>query len=207
MYCVKGREMNGIARTRRAMLGLVANGTLAVAAPALLASCAWIGEGASGHAGRRPGAGALEPLHFDPADGLAAINATRRKFFLGEFAADQRLQLAAQTHADLMASTGNFGHEFGPETEFPKRISAAGFEGSAGENLGVGYGNIGEAIEGWLKSPRHREIMLRQRYDRAGIAYGFNHSGRNPKFTHFWVLIVGQEPPAGAGPAAMIKAT
>lgn len=186
---------------RRSAAGLLFGGTAMIFIPALVSACAKPGEGASGHAGRRVATSA-KPIEFDPQEGLAAINAARRKFLLGELVADPRLQKAAQTHADLMASTGNFGHEFGPGTQFPTRIAAVDFDGSAGENLGVGYGSTQEAIEGWLNSPKHREILLRNRYDLAGIAYAFNRSGRNAKFTHFWVLIVGQTPSAGM-PAAM----
>ncbi len=82
---------------------------------------------------------------------MAAINATRRKHLLQPFEKDPRLQQAAQNHADWLARTGEFGHEFGGETLFPRRIAAVGFEGSAGENLGVNYGSIEAAIEGWLE--------------------------------------------------------
>lgn len=189
-----GHKMNNRPFSRRASLALF--GTLAVSA---LSGCAGPGgsTGGSSHAGRRRGEGAVVPLSFDPAAGLEAVNGTRQKFLLGRFRPDARLQQAAQAHADHMARTGNFGHEFGPGTQFPQRIAAVGFEGSAGENLGVGYGSIEEAVEGWLDSPRHREILLRRNYDLAGIAYAFNRSGRNPRYTHYWVLIVGEDPPPG----------
>ncbi|MEC9343992.1 MAG: CAP domain-containing protein [Pseudomonadota bacterium] len=179
--------------TRRA--ALVRLGALAGAAA--LSGCAGLlsDEAGSSHAGRRPGE--VVPLDFDPGQGLSAVNATRRRHLLGAFAHDPRLQQAAQNHADLMARTGEFGHEFGPGTQFPLRMAAVGFDGSAGENLGVGYGSVEEAIEGWLDSPKHREILLRRRYDLAGIAYAFNHSGKHPRRTHFWVLIVGKAPPPG----------
>ncbi|MCB1458336.1 MAG: CAP domain-containing protein [Nitratireductor sp.] len=161
---------------------------------AVLSGCAGIGRQASStHAGRKPAAPGVKPLDFDPAAGLAEINETRAKFALPGFQPDLRLQRAAQTHADYMAKTGKFGHEFGPSTKFPVRMAAAGFEGSAGENLGVGYGSMADAIEGWLNSPKHREILLRPRYNLAGIAYAFNVSGNNPRFTHFWVLELGQD--------------
>lgn len=167
---------------------------LAAAMLAPLAGCSgWRGEGASDHAGRRAVApGSVKPLVIDPADGLSAVNAVRARHMLAAFAADPQLQRAAETHADWMARTGKYGHEFGPATRFPARLAAAGFEGSAGENLGVGYGSIEAAVEGWLDSPEHRRIMLRPRYDRAGFAYAFNRSGKNPRYTHFWVLIVGR---------------
>jgi uncharacterized protein YkwD len=184
--------------TRRAVL--TGGGALALA---MLGGCASKREAGSSHAGMRPSQ--AQPLQFDSAQGLAAINATRRKHLLGAFEMDPRLQQAAQNHADYLARTGEFGHEFGGETLFPRRIAAVGFEGSAGENLGVNYGSIEAAIEGWLGSPKHRAIFMRRNYDRGGIAYAFNVSGKNPQRTHYWVMIVGQNPPPGMRMGPMIR--
>ena len=187
--------------TRRA----VAFSGVALALLPLLGACAGLrrNEGGSSHAGRRPDG--VKPLDFDPQEGLAAINKARRKLFLQPFEADERLQQAAQNHADYLARTGKFGHEFGGETQFPRRIAAVGFEGSAGENLGVGYGSIEEAIEGWLESPKHRVIFTRRNYNRGGIAYAFNISGQNPRYTHYWVMIVGANPPPGMRMGPMVR--
>ena len=89
--------------------------------------------------------------------------------------------------------TGKFGHEFGPDTRFQRRIYATGFQNSAGENIGVGYRDIDAAIEGWMNSPGHRKILLKRNYSLGGIAYAPNISGKNPQYNHFWVLIVGKE--------------
>ncbi|MEZ5870697.1 MAG: CAP domain-containing protein [Nitratireductor sp.] len=173
---------------------------------AMLSGCAAIGrQASSSHAGRKSAPPGVKPLDFDPSAGLAEINATRARFMLSGFQPDLRLQRAAQTHADYMARTGKFGHEFGPSTKFPVRMAAAGFEGSAGENLGVGYGSMADAIEGWLNSPKHREILLRPRYNLAGIAYAFNVSGTNPRYTHFWVLELGQDVPRGSMRGAYLR--
>jgi len=199
----KGGQMVPISiLSRRALLsGGAASGFM------VLGGCAGgVRTGQSTHAGRRTNGG-VQPLDFDPAAGLAAINATRRKHLLGEFAADPRLQQAAQNHADYLARTGKFGHEFGGETMFPRRIAAVGFEGSAGENLGVGYGSIDEAIQGWLDSPKHRVIFMRRNYDLGGIAYAFNRSGNNPKYTHYWVMIVGENPPPGMRMGPLVRRT
>ncbi|MFZ1813865.1 MAG: CAP domain-containing protein [Rhizobiaceae bacterium] len=192
--------------TKRETLRMLAHGGAALVGSSLLSGCAGFGRGeaSSSHAGRK-GTPNAKPLEFDPAEGLAKVNGTRKRFLLPAFSTDLRLQRAAQNHADLMAQTGNFGHEFGPGTQFPTRISAVGFEGSAGENLGVGYGSVEDAIEGWLNSPKHREILLRSRYDLAGIAYAFNVSGRNPKFTHYWVLIVGKDVAPGMARGAYLR--
>lgn len=130
---------------------------------------------------------------FEPGIAFERLNDTRRKHFLKGFKRDERLMQAAQRHAELMGQTGKFGHEFGPDTKFKKRIFAVGFENSAGENLGVGYRSIDAAIDGWLDSPGHRKILLKRNYTLGGIAYASNTSGKNPRLNHFWVLIVGEE--------------
>lgn len=178
----------------------------AVLATALLPACAGFGsrEGGSSHAGRQAPT-AVQPLLFDASEGLAAINKTRAKHFLPPFSFDNRLQNAAQNHADYLARTGKFGHEFGGDTQFPRRISAVGFNGSAGENLGVGFGSIDSAIKGWLDSPKHREIFMRRNYNLGGIAYAFNTSGNNPRYTHYWVMIVGKDAPAGMPMGPLVR--
>ena len=144
-----------------------------------------------------------KPLAFTTNAGLLKVNEVRRKFALAPFSSDPNLQKAAQTHADLMARTGKYGHDIGAGTQFPKRLAAAGFDGSAGENLGVGYRSVDDAIKGWLDSPKHRKILLRRNFDRAGFAYSFNRSGRNPRYTHFWVLLAGRR--VGSANGYMIR--
>ena len=132
-------------------------------------------------------------VSFTPDHAFSRLNETRRGYLLGGFKRDERLMEAARRHAELMGRTGKFGHEFGPETKFKRRIFAVGFNNSAGENLGVGYKSIDEAIEGWLNSPGHRKILLKRNYSLGGIAYARNISSKNPRLNHFWVLIVGRE--------------
>ena len=130
---------------------------------------------------------------FDKTNAFDRLNITRKKFMLRTFQQDDRLMEAARRHAELMGKSGKFGHEFGPDTKFKRRIFAVGFQNSAGENLGVGYRSIDEAIAGWLNSPGHRKILLKPSYTAAGIAYAPNTSGKNPRLNHFWVLIVGKQ--------------
>jgi hypothetical protein len=175
---------------------LVFFGAALLAGPA---GCTTANTGGSSHVGRRSSGLDVAPLRFSAGTGMRELNAVRRKFGAKPFSHDRSLQKAAQAHANYMARTGNYGHEFGPETRFAVRIANAGFDGAAGENIGVGYGSSAEAIEGWLKSARHRKIMLRRDFDRAGLAYAFNRSGRNARYTHFWVMIAGSR--AGKGVA------
>ncbi len=178
----------GLSPTRR---DLVTAGSLLVTGGALaLSGCA---RGSSSHAGRRAASEvSAQPLRFDVQDGFAKLNKIRRKHWLSDFEMDPRLQKAAQDYANLMGSRGLYGHEIGPGTDFKARIFSVGFDNSAGENIGVGYGSVEEALRGWIDSPAHRKNMLKPRYNVAGLAYGFNTSGRNPRYTHYWVLIMGQ---------------
>lgn len=132
-------------------------------------------------------------VEFNLHASLDKVNAVRRKHFLKPIRLNTPLLKAAETHANLMGREGIYGHEFGPSTKFKRRINAAGFTNSAGENLGVGYRSIDAAIQGWLDSPGHRKILLKPNYTLGGIAYARNTSGKSPRLNHFWVLIVGKE--------------
>ncbi|MCP4185023.1 MAG: CAP domain-containing protein [Hyphomicrobiales bacterium] len=132
------------------------------------------------------------PLDYDASEGFAKLNAIRTKHLLPEFRVDPRLQKAAQDYANLMGTRGLYGHEIGPGTDFKSRIHAVGYNNSSGENIGVGYRSIDDALEGWMNSSGHRKNMLKRRYTLAGLAYGFNTSGINPRYTHYWVLIMGK---------------
>ncbi len=128
------------------------------------------------------------------------LNQERSSRFLSAFTPDERLMAAAQNHVSYMATNGVYGHEFGPETKFQKRIFAVGFHNSAGENIGVGYRDLDAAIVGWMNSAGHRRNMLKRKYSVFGLAYSRNVSGKNPRYDHFWVLIMGAENTRGQVP-------
>lgn len=134
----------------------------------------------------------IVPLQYDVAAGFEKLNVVRRKHRLSVFKKDARLQKAAQDYANLMGARGLYGHEIGPGTDFKSRIFAVGYNQSSGENIGVGYRSIDDALKGWMKSAGHKRNMLKRNYTLAGLAYGFNTSGKNPRYTHYWVLIMGK---------------
>lgn len=187
---MSGRSIQkiGLPVSRR---NLLSSGSLLLAGGALsLAGCA---RGTSTHAGRKARQPIdAQPLAYNARDGFEKLNRLRRKHWLPEFVMDERLQKAAEDYANLMGERGLYGHEIGPGTDFKTRIFSVGFDNSAGENIGVGYRSVEEALQGWMDSPPHRKNMLKRRYNAAGLAYGFNTSGRNLRYTHFWVLIMGR---------------
>lgn len=131
------------------------------------------------------------PIQFDFTDGFTKLNAIRKRNGLDMFKNDPRLQKAAQDYANLMAREGKYGHEIGPGTDFKSRILNAGYDHSSGENLGVGYDSVDAALIGWLDSADHKKNMFKPHYTVAGLAYAYNNSGKNPQYTHLWVLIMG----------------
>ncbi|MFK5978981.1 MAG: CAP domain-containing protein [Rhizobiaceae bacterium] len=130
-------------------------------------------------------------VRLNVSDALRKISGVRSRHGLGAISADPRLMKAANNHAKYLGRTGKFGHEFGPSTRFKKRIFDVGFKQSAGENIGVGYRSIDAAITGWMNSPKHRKIMLKRKFSVGGIALKRNTSGKNPRYTYYWVLIMG----------------
>lgn len=130
-------------------------------------------------------------VQLDVSEAMRKISAVRESHGLSAISVDSRLMKAANNHANYLGRTGKFGHEFGPSTRFKKRIFDVGFQQSAGENIGVGYRSIDAAITGWMNSPKHRDIMLKRKYSVGGIALKHNVSGKNPRYTYYWVLIMG----------------
>lgn len=146
----------------------------------------------------------VKTVRLNVGDAMRKISAVRKRHGLGAISTDVRLMKAANNHAKYLGRTGKFGHEFGPSTRFKKRIFDVGFKQSAGENIGVGYRSIDAAITGWMNSPKHRKIMLKRKFSVGGIALKRNVSGKNPRYTYYWVLIMGSGSRSMGMPAAFM---
>jgi uncharacterized protein YkwD len=90
------------------------------------------------------------------------------------------LQCAAKVHCDDVCPQRLCQHEGTDGSQFFERIAACGGQyGAAGETIACGAQTARGAVDGWLGSPRHREIMLDGRYTSLGIAAENN----------FWVAV------------------
>jgi hypothetical protein len=75
-------------------------------------------------------------------------------------ALSRELTLAARAHSADMAARNFFDHT-NPSGQSPTdRARAAGYSGSAGENIAAGYENIAAAHRAWLLSVGHRRNVL-----------------------------------------------
>ncbi len=93
--------------------------------------------------------------------------------------ADPRLSAAAQRHANDMLATGVGGHA-GSDGSSPRaRITAAGYTapGSTGEIVFWGTGaaaNPAAALDWWMNSPPHRNLIVDCGFTAAGVATARN---------------------------------
>ncbi|WP_172827698.1 CAP domain-containing protein [Mycobacterium colombiense] len=92
----------------------------------------------------------------------------------GPISDDPRLTEAAQRHADDMLRNGVSGH-IGSDGSSPQaRITAAGYRSRySGEIVFWGTGSAAtpkEALDMWMQSPPHRDIILNCAYNAGGFA-------------------------------------
>jgi hypothetical protein len=109
---------------------------------------------------------------------FARVNAERTSHGLPPLLAEQGLQIAARAQNDDMTRRNFFAH-VNPEGEGPSdRVSWRHRQliGEAGENLWLGsgdahfYPSAAEIVASWMKSPGHRENILRREFTHMGIA-------------------------------------
>ncbi|BCL26682.1 hypothetical protein GCM10017557_15410 [Streptomyces aurantiacus] len=107
----------------------------------------------------------------DPAAAVAAeLNGHRTEAGCHRVRLRAALTRAAQTHSADMARHERLGHT-GTDGSSPQdRMRAAGYRPTrSGEVVVAGTDTAGAAVEAWMDSPPHRDIILTCRYTDAGI--------------------------------------
>lgn len=101
---------------------------------------------------------------------VSLTNEERAALGEGDLTENAQLQLAAQRKADDMALRGYFSHN-GPDGKQPWAwIAEAGYEYHyAGENLAVRFVDSGDVVRAWMKSPTHRDNIVRDEYEEIGV--------------------------------------
>lgn len=113
-------------------------------------------------------------------------NAERAKFGLPALKMSPALMSAARTHAHGMARFNMLSHNLNGGVL--NRCRAAGYRsGFVGENIGWNYRSSRGAVLGWLRSPGHRQNMLRGDYTEIGVAVARNANGEP-----YWVQVFGR---------------
>lgn len=95
------------------------------------------------------------------------------------------LGLAAQRHAEDMASRNYFSHTSADGRRFTTRIRQAGYRYRlAAENIAAGQQSPEEVVASWMASPGHRANILNCRLQHIGIGFASNDSST---YGTYWV--------------------
>ncbi len=106
---------------------------------------------------------------------------------------DDRLNRAAQAHAENMAKRDFFDHQAPDGSQVADRAVRAGYPWRLiGENLAAGHSSERGVVNGWMISPAHRDNMLAPDFTELGVGYARpSPEGRQPKYGHYWTVVFG----------------
>jgi len=146
---------------------------LAVAVVPLLAACGWFAGGASGHEVAPAAHASVRTSSSVEASIRGCANRERRERGLGSLDHDHTLDRAARLHAKRMLEQGFFDH-VDPAGNGPadrvKRFAKRRYV-IVGENIAAGYESARATCRDWMRSPGHRENILRSSFTRIGTGY------------------------------------
>jgi uncharacterized protein YkwD len=117
------------------------------------------------------------------------INAIRQKDGLGTLKNNDKLAQVARQYSQKMAKQNFFSHTSPQGDSMVDRVRSAGISyRMLGENLFTGTNlpqPVGEAVQGWMESPGHRENILRPEFEETGI--GVWRTGNTYYFTQLFM--------------------
>lgn len=93
---------------------------------------------------------------------------------------NEALEQAALEHSHDMFVNKYFSHTAPDGSRAGDRIAKAGYHWTMyGENIGLGFRNEKEVVEGWLKSPGHCKNIMNRDYKEMGVARVGNYWTQN----------------------------
>lgn len=117
---------------------------------------------------------------------LSRANVERAAAGLAPLALDERLNAAAQAHAEDMLLHSYYNHTSLEGSSPGGRVRKTGYNARrVGENIARGPVSVSEAMDNWMASPEHRRNLLHPGFTEmgAGVAVGKNSVG----YTVLWV--------------------
>lgn len=124
---------------------------------------------------------------------LALVNAERAARGLSPLILETRLILAAQRHSEDMAAHDFCGHVGSDGRRMGQRISDLGYPWlMVGEVLTCSWPTPVEAVQSWMRSSLHTEILMHPAMVHIGVGHAYN---PNTQQKHYWTVDLGQ--PAG----------
>ena len=123
---------------------------------------------------------------------LDRVNAERRRHSLPVLAPNATLDRVAQTYADDMLKRSHYGHVDPEGLTVRERAYAGGYDlRFIAENLAAGQPTVDEAVDGWMKSEKHRDNILSRIYTEAGFGLAIGRNRRGSQI--IWVQVFGRQ--------------
>ena len=120
---------------------------------------------------------AADGIGFDQTAALRVVNNFRAENGLGPLTISARLMQVAEQHSDSMANSDQTNHTVGGS--LASRVRGGGVKYSAiAENVSSGQRSYAAAMDAWVRSPGHRQNLLRSNLTTIGFA-GSREGGRN----------------------------
>ncbi|HEX8205656.1 MAG TPA: CAP domain-containing protein [Solirubrobacteraceae bacterium] len=129
--------------------------------------------------------GACAAANVSPADAgpgqlehtvLCLVNRERTTRGLPGLRANDKLERAARGHSRHMVRANFFAHDSPSGASVLTRVKRRGYRSSkglfVGENIAWGSGSYAtpsEIVAGWMRSPGHRQNILRREFDEIGV--------------------------------------
>lgn len=117
---------------------------------------------------------------------VASVNAIRVKKGLKPVSVDPAASGAAISQAKRMASYRKMAHLLGPGDDFKARMKGGGVGLPASENVATGQDSLAEAVDAWVKSPKHLHNMLGH-YSGMGVAVAYDTANGNRPY---WAMVL-----------------
>jgi uncharacterized protein YkwD len=120
------------------------------------------------------------------AEVVEAHNRIRAAAKLPALETSERLQAAAQAHAEDMAARRKMTHEGSRGSRPIDRIKAKGYPyRRAGENIAAGFHSVDRLMKGWMDSPRHKRNILGG-FSQIGVGCAIDEDGKR-----YWCVTFG----------------
>lgn len=122
---------------------------------------------------------------------LDLMNDERDKAGLAPLKFSDKLCVTARWHAMDMAVGNYFEHRDRQGRTVGERLSSFGYQYRyCGQNIAAGQQSPEEVVKAWMKSPGHRENILRREFREVGIAFVQN---PNSRYGRYWVQDFGSQ--------------
>ena len=116
---------------------------------------------------------------------LDLVNQERSRAGIAPLKLADKLCDTARWHALDMAVGNYFEHRDRQGRTVGERLASMGYHYRyCGQNIAAGQQSAEEVVRAWMKSPGHRENILRREFREVGIAYVQN---PNSRYGRYWV--------------------